>query len=99
MAAKGIALRKWALHAKDYESEDDFRQAVAAELAGFEHIGERLGVGVVAAPIRAQEGGEWFTQAWVFQTATVPGARDEPEPEDVEGVEDVDLDRAVGLTD
>jgi hypothetical protein len=95
--AKGIALRKWALHLKDYETEDDFRQAVAAELAGFEHIGERLGVGVVAAPIRAREGGEWFTRAWVFQTATVPAAHiGEPEDEDVE---DVDLDRAVGLTE
>jgi len=93
--AKGIALRKWSLALGDYETEDDFRQAVAAELAGFEHIGERMGVGLVAAPVRANQGGEWFTSAWVFQTATVPGIRDEePDEEDME-----DLAGAVGLTD
>jgi hypothetical protein len=78
MAQAGISLREWSISLSDYETEDDFRQAVAQELAGFEHIGERLGVGLVAAPIRTRShnGGEWFTAGWVFKTATVPAARE-----------------------
>jgi hypothetical protein len=74
MAQKGIALRKWSISASDYDDEALFREAVQQELASFEHIGERLGIGVIAAPIRAQQGSEWFTAGWVFQTATVPAA-------------------------
>jgi hypothetical protein len=54
MATKGIALRKWSLSASDYENEAEFRAAVQNELASFEHIGERLGIGVIAAPIRTR---------------------------------------------
>jgi hypothetical protein len=77
MAQKGISLRKWSISASDYASEQEFRIAIANELASFEHIGERLGIGVIAAPIRTRESGqEWFTAGWVFQTATVPAARE-----------------------
>jgi hypothetical protein len=74
--AKGIALRKWRISRSDYEDDYQFREAVQGELASFEHIGERLGVALVAAPIRERAvlGGEWFTSAWAFQTATVPAA-------------------------
>jgi hypothetical protein len=87
MATKGIALRKWSLSASDYENEAEFRAAVQNELASFEHIGERLGIGVIAAPIRtrALPEGEWFTAGWVFQTATVPAAR---EASEIEALED-----------
>lgn len=77
MATAGISLREWSISLSDYETEDDFRQAVASELASFEHIGERLGIGLVAAPIRTHQlpDGPWFTVGWVFKTATVPSAR------------------------
>lgn len=88
MAQKGISLRKWSLSLSDYETEQDFREAVQAELAQFEHIGERLGIGVIAAPIRTRtmDGGEWFTAGWVFQTATVPAAR--PAASEIEALEE-----------
>lgn len=87
---QGIALRRWSIDLRDYETEEEFRQAIASELASFEHIGERLGIGLVAAPIRRQmDGGGWFTAGWMFETATVPGVRD-PDPED----ELLDLERA-----
>jgi hypothetical protein len=74
--AKGIALRKWRISRSDYEDDYQFREAVQGELASFEHIGERLGVALIAAPIRTRllPNGEWFTSAWGFQTATVPAA-------------------------
>lgn len=78
MAQKGIALREWSLSLSDYETEEDFRQAVAGELASFEHIGERLGIGVVALPVRTRTAsGAWYTAGWVFKTATVPAAREQ----------------------
>lgn len=78
MATPGISMREWSISLRDYETEDDFRQAVQQELASFEHIGERLGIGIVAAPIRtrSRDGGEWFTAGWAFKTATVPAARE-----------------------
>jgi hypothetical protein len=78
MATPGISLREWSLSLSDYETEDDFRAAVQQELASFEHIAERLGVGLVAAPIRTRmrDGGDWFTAGWVFKAATVPAARE-----------------------
>jgi hypothetical protein len=77
MATKGIALREWSISRDEYHSDNEFREAVAGELASFEHIGERLGIALIAAPIRtqAQDGGTWFTAAWGFKTATVPAAR------------------------
>lgn len=78
MAQAGISLREWTLSLSDYETEQDFRLAVAQELASFEHIGERLGVGLVAVPVRTRHvpDGGWFTVGWVFRTATVPAARE-----------------------
>lgn len=79
MAAKGIKLRSWALRAEDYTddlgNDTGFRGAVAQELASLEHMGERLGVGFIVAPIRREvTAGEWETVAWVFQTETIPSA-------------------------
>jgi hypothetical protein len=89
---QGIALRRWSIDLRDYETEEDFRQAVASELASFEHIGERLGIGLVAAPIRRQmDGGGWFTAGWMFETATVPGVREHEPTAD----EYADLERAL----
>jgi hypothetical protein len=64
--AKGIALRKWRISRSDYQDDYQFREAVQGELASFEHIGERLGVALIAAPIRTRllPNGEWFTSAW-----------------------------------
>lgn len=106
--ARGIAHREWRIDRSDYDGEAAFREAVQAELAMCENIGERLGVAIVSAPIRTRlnGGNEWFTAAWVFRTATVPGASeskpaapDEPdsEPEPVEAalIEDADQLAAV----
>jgi hypothetical protein len=89
--AKGIALRKWRISRSDYQDDYQFREAVQGELASFEHIGERLGVALVAAPIRerALQGGDWFTVAWAFQTATVPAATAATEV-DVEAEPEID---------
>jgi hypothetical protein len=86
MANKGIKLRSWFIHREDYidslGNDTGFRDAVAAELASLEHMGERLGVGFVSAPARKEIApGEWETVAWVFQTETIPaGTSWTPEP-------------------
>jgi hypothetical protein len=88
--AKGIAHRDWSISRDDYRDEDgrtddaSFRAAVQNELALAEHIGERLGVAIVAAPIRTRlAGGSHFTVGWAFKTATVPSTREQtPEPFD-----------------
>lgn len=75
MAKQGIALREWSISASDYSTEEAFRQAVVNELASFEHIGERLGVGLVAVPARVRlDTGSYYTAEWLFKTATVPSA-------------------------
>lgn len=81
--AKGIKLRNWDLDVRDYETVEDFRIAVANELAAFEHIGERFGIALVAAPAKQRVGDRYVTVGWTFNTATVPAARavEEPEPE------------------
>jgi len=85
--ANGIGLRQWRLDRSDYESDQEFREAVQTELAAFEHIGERLGIGLVSAPIRTRvlPDGDWQTSGWFFKTATVPAAQaaaSEPSDED-----------------
>lgn len=93
MASKGIGLREWSISAEDFPSEDEFRQAIASELASFEHIGHRLGVGVVAVPVRRRVGQDWDTAAWVFRPATVPAAREgEPDLAVVTDAETVPVD-------
>lgn len=93
--AKGIKLRNWSLDARDYETDEQFRGAVELELARFEHIGERFGIALVAAPVKRVIDDEYVTVGWTFQTATVPAARAvEPEPEaELPPVDDVlDMD-------
>lgn len=86
MAQKGIKLRNWAVDSADFIDDDGrdtgFREAVAHELAALEHMGERLGVGFVAAPVRREViAGRWETIAWVFQTETIPAAATwQPDP-------------------
>lgn len=74
--AKGIAHREWRIERDEYQTDQDFRYAVQQEMSLAEHIGERLGVAIVSAPVRtrASEGGMHFTVAWVFQTASIPSA-------------------------
>lgn len=102
--AKGIAHREWAIHRSDYETDDDFRTAVENEAVLNVQIMERLGVAIISAPVRRQgpEGG-WYTEAVFFQTATVPGVRDEPavetEDEDEDEQEMPDLAAAVGMSE
>lgn len=87
--AKGIAHREWRITAEDYEDDRAFRKAVQAELAMCENIGERLGVAIVAAPIRtkAKHGSHWFTVGWVFQTASIPAMAVE-QPGEIDALED-----------
>jgi hypothetical protein len=81
MASKGIAHREWAIHHSDYEDDASFRAAVEQEAVLNVQIMERLGIAIISAPIRRQVGESWFTEAIVFQTATVPGVRDDaPDP-------------------
>jgi hypothetical protein len=82
--ARGISHREWRIYRDDHTDdlgrvdEQGFRAAIQAELAMCENLGERLGVAIVAAPIRTRlnGGGSWFTVGWVFKTATVPAARE-----------------------
>ena len=91
--AKGIKLRDWTLWDTDYPDDSALRAAVQDELAAFEHIGERLGIGIVAVPLRERfEDGKGSvhvkTRGWQFRTCTVPllgQAQPAPEPVDVEG--------------
>lgn len=88
--AKGIAHRDWALHRSDYSSDQEFTYAVQQEQQLNVHIMERLGVAIVAAPVRRRsDGGSWFTEAVVFKTATVPGVRD-AEPDFSTMVEEIE---------
>jgi hypothetical protein len=76
--AKGIAHRDWALHRFDYDSDQEFNVAVQQEMALAQHIMDRLGVAIVSAPIRRRGPvtGRFYTEAVVFETATVPAARE-----------------------
>jgi hypothetical protein len=83
--ARGIAHREWYIDRGVYESEQDFRAAVENEQALNVHIQERLGVAIVSAPVRTRnEFGRWHTEAYVFQTASVPAAREQEADDDEE---------------
>src|SRR4051812_42754826 len=92
MAARGIAHREWRLDRSDYRDEHgradeaSFRAAVQNELALAEHMCERLGVMIVAAPVRTRllPDGGWFTVAWAFKTATIPAVQETGEVEALE---------------
>jgi hypothetical protein len=86
--ARGIAHREWRIHRDDYTDDRSFREAVQAEFAMCENIGERLGVAIVATPGREKIGDSWFTRGWLFRTATVPAMADqESAPGEVESLE------------
>lgn len=89
--AKGIAHREWTIHRSDYMdgfgNDTGFRAAVEQEAALNVHLQERLGVAIISAPVRRQgPGGTWFTEAYIYKTATVPAAQ-EPASE-VDALED-----------
>jgi hypothetical protein len=90
MAARGIAHREWRLDRSDYRDEHgrtdetSFRAAVQNELALAEHMCERLGVMIVAAPVRTRVGDGWLTMAWAFKTATIPAVQETGEVEALE---------------
>lgn len=95
--AKGIKLRSWALDTADYETEGQFRDAVANELAAFEHIGERFGIALIATPVKQRVGEEFVTLGWTFHTATVPTVREvtaTPDPEVTAALEEIEDDVA-----
>lgn len=75
--ASGIAHRGWQIARSDFMTDEGvdeaaFRGAVQHELAMAEHIGERLGVAILAAPKRQRFGDLWITVGWRFQTASIP---------------------------
>lgn len=79
--AKGIAHREWTISRDEYTDDHGrvdqqaFREAIQGELAMCENLGERLGVAIVAAPLRTRlDNGSWWTHGWVFKTATIPAA-------------------------
>lgn len=77
--AKGIAHREWVVSRSDYDTDAEFRQAVETEMVLNVQIMERLGVAVISAPVRRQSD-EWYTEAVIFQTSTVPGLREPASP-------------------
>ena len=86
-----MAKRNWDIDVKDYETWEDFQVAVEQELASFRHIGDRIGLALIAAPKRERLNGRFVTTGWGFRTETVP-ALQAPEPKvvplPVEGPED-----------
>lgn len=81
--ASGIAHRDWRIERAEYDTDQDFNLAVQQELALSQHIMERLGVAIVAAPSRRRgEFGGWFTDAVIFKTASVPAAVTDPAPDE-----------------
>lgn len=87
--ARGIAHREWAIHRSDYDTDQEFREAVEAEMVLNVQIMERLGVAIIAAPARDPHA-EWMTKGVVFRTATVPAGDFESDETDLAGLaEDV----------
>jgi hypothetical protein len=81
--------RQWVIPAEEYADEEEFREAVARELAGLENMGHRLGRGFIVTPLRrARElGGTrvYDTIGWAFQETFMPAVASAPalEPEAV----------------
>jgi hypothetical protein len=76
-----VAKRTWTLDSRDFSTDDEFRQAVVTELAAFENIGHRIGLALIASPIRERTGRDFVTTGWAFHTETVPTARETRAPE------------------
>lgn len=86
--------RDWMVLARDYDSEEDFRQALTQELAGLENIGHRTGGAFVATPLRQAQPvdagdlvglpeTEHVVIGWHFRQVFMPAAQaTEPEPDD-----------------
>lgn len=84
----------WIIDQADYDTEEQFRAAVAEEMARFEHIGHRQGFGLVAAPIRQRVDGGIMTLGWQFRSERIPlvqADRTDPLPEAPEPEEDEEL--------
>lgn len=89
--------REWFILASEYADEEDFREAVARELASLENMGHRLGRGFVVTPLR--QGRDlanvmvYETVGWAFRETFMPAVggapalevkpAPEPEPEPV----------------
>lgn len=93
--ASGIAHRDWQIERSEYDTDQDFNLAVQQELALSQHIMDRLGVAIVAAPVRRPGPlGLWSTHAVIFKTASVPAARDDEPTPDLSALDDVELSTA-----
>lgn len=94
----------------EFATEEGFRDAVARELAEYEHLGHRIGLALTAAPLRERFDDDYLTVGWAFQTAAVPAAvaavsapepqfdpDPDPEPEPELAVEPSDVEVAEAL--
>lgn len=77
--------REWAILSEDFESDAEFRDAVAGELASLENMMYRLGRGFVLSPLRREievGGARMFETVGVVVSETfMPAVRAAPEPE------------------
>jgi hypothetical protein len=85
-----VAKRTWTIDSNDFSTDEEFRQAVVTELAAFENIGHRIGLALIASPIRERTGRDFVTTGWAFHTETVPTARETPAPPKLVPVEESD---------
>lgn len=81
-------MREWFITDEEFESTDDFRVAVAEELARLENMGHRLGRGFIVTPIRRSRMigvTEVFdTVGWGFREVVMPALRGGEQPEDAD---------------
>lgn len=72
--------REWLIEQADYETVEDFRIAVANELAALENMGHRTGRGFTVSPVRVQQLSSsglpsYVTKGWLFREVFMPAAR------------------------
>lgn len=83
-----MAERQWFITDEEFDSTDDFRVAVAEELARLENMGCRLGRGFIVTPIRRPrtvgQTTVYDTIGWGFREVFMPALRAEEQPEDVD---------------
>lgn len=73
--------REWAVYARDYGSDAEFRAAIEQELVDIYAMTYRSGRGVIVAPLRARDDDGYFTAGYAFQEVFMPAVRPaEPEP-------------------
>lgn len=72
--------RQWVILETEYDSEEDFRDAVTTELARLENMGHRLGRGFVVTPLRqGRQLGTvtvYDTIGWAFRETFMPAVKD-----------------------